>query len=68
MRWCARKTAPSPKCGPELNNSIGVIKRVFGYANVRYPGLKKNTHRLLVTRALANLFMARRHLLRHQPA
>jgi hypothetical protein len=28
---------------------------------VRYRGLKKNTHRLLVTCALANLFIARRH-------
>jgi hypothetical protein len=35
---------------------------------VRYRGLKKNTHRLLVTCALANLFMARRHLLRCQEA
>jgi hypothetical protein len=31
-------------------------------------GLKKNTHRLLVTSALANLFIARRHLLRCQGA
>jgi len=35
---------------------------------VRYRGLKKNTHRLLVTCALANLFMALRHLLRCQRA
>jgi hypothetical protein len=34
----------------------------------RYRGLKKNTHRLLVTCALANLFMVRRHLLRCQRA
>ena len=47
---------------------IGVIKRVFGFAKVRYCGLNKNLHRLLVTCALANLFMARRHLLRWQPA
>ena len=37
---------------------------MFGFAKVRYRGLKKNTHRLLVTCALANLFMARRQLLR----
>jgi IS5 family transposase len=36
---------------------------VFGFAKVRYRGLKKNTHRLLVTCALANLFTARRQLL-----
>jgi IS5 family transposase len=48
----------------KVEHSIGVIKRVFGFAKVRYRGLDKNTHRLLVTCALANLFMARRHLLR----
>ena len=39
---------------------------MFGFAKVRYRGLKKNAHRLIVTSALANLFMARRHLLRCQ--
>lgn len=43
---------------------IGVIKRVFGFAKVRYRGLAKNLHRLEVTAALANLFMVRRRLLR----
>ena len=45
-----------------------VIKRVFGFTKVRYQGLAKNAHRLVVTCALANLFMARRHLLRCQEA
>jgi transposase, IS5 family len=40
-----------------------VIKRVFGFAKVRYRGLDKNAQRLFVACALANLFMARRHLL-----
>jgi transposase, IS5 family len=47
-----------------VEHPIGIIKRVFGFAKVRYPGLKKNTHCLLVTCALANLFIGRRHLLR----
>jgi IS5 family transposase len=51
-----------------VEHAIGVIKRVFGFAKVRYRGLQKNTHRLLVTCALANLFMVRRHLLRCQGA
>ena len=38
------------------------IKRVFGFAKVRYRGLNKTST------ALANLFMARRHRLRCQPA
>jgi IS5 family transposase len=41
---------------------------VFGFAKLRYRGLKKNTHRLLVTCALANLFTVRRHLWRCQGA
>ena len=49
-----------------VEHSIGIIKRVFGFAKVRYRGLKKNAHRLLATCALANLFIARRHLLRSQ--
>ena len=48
--------------------AIGVVKRVFGFAKVRYRGLNKNRHRLLVTCALANPFIARRHLLHGQPA
>jgi IS5 family transposase len=35
-----------------VEHSIGVIKRVFGFAKVRYRGLNKNAHRLLVTCAL----------------
>jgi|SRR5690348_3077851 hypothetical protein len=38
--------------------------RCRGYGAGSYRGLKKNTHRLLVTCALANLFIARRRLLR----
>jgi IS5 family transposase len=51
------------KIRARIDHPIGVIKRVFGFAKVRYCGLTKNTHRLLVTCALANLFMARRYLL-----
>jgi hypothetical protein len=42
----------------------GSSSGLFGFAKVRYRGLKKNTHRLLVTCA----FMVRRHLLRCQRA
>ena len=47
----------------KVEHPIGVIKRIFGFAKVRYRGLK-NLHRLLVTAALANLYTARRQLLR----
>lgn len=47
---------------------IGVIKRVFGFVKVCYRGIAKNTNRLFVACALANLFMLRRRLLRLQRA
>jgi IS5 family transposase len=47
----------------KVEHVIGVIKRVFGFQKVRYRGLAKNLHRLEVTAALANLFIARRRLL-----
>jgi hypothetical protein len=36
-----------------IEHSIGVVKRVFGFAKVRDRGFNKNAHRLLVTYALA---------------
>ena len=41
-----------------------VIKRIFGFAKVRYRGLSKNANRLFVTCALANLYLVRGQLLR----
>ena len=58
------KNRTKSKVRARVEHSIGIVKRVFGFAKVRYRGLKKNAHRLLVTCALANLFIARRHLLR----
>jgi IS5 family transposase len=48
----------------KVEHVFAVIKLKFGFTKVRYRGLDKNAHRLFVTCALANLFMARRHLLR----
>jgi IS5 family transposase len=62
------KNRTKSKVRGKVEHPIGVVKRVFGFAKVRYRGLKKNTHRLLVTCALANLFIARRHLLHCQLA
>jgi transposase, IS5 family len=62
------KNRTKSKVRAKVEHSIGVVKRVFGFAKVRYRGLAKNAHRLLVTCALANLFIARRHLLRRQTA
>jgi IS5 family transposase len=41
-----------------------VIKRIFGFSKVRYRGLDKNANRVFVACGLANMYMARRLLLR----
>lgn len=40
-----------------------VVKRLWGFAKVRYRGIYKNTVRALTTFALANLYLVRRRLL-----
>lgn len=51
------------KVRARVEHAIGVIKRIFGFAKVRYRGLLKNGNRLFVAAALANLFTVRRPLL-----
>jgi transposase, IS5 family len=62
------KNRTKSKVRAKVEHAFFVIKRVFGFARVRYRGLDKNAHRLFVTCALANLFTARRRLLRVRPA
>ena len=62
------KNRTKSKVRAKVEHAFGIIKRVFGFTKVRYRGLDKNAHCLFVTCALANLFMARRHLLRCQGA
>jgi IS5 family transposase len=64
----AAKNRTKSKVRVRVEHPIGVIKRVFGFVKVRYRGLAKNANRLVVACALANLFMARRYLLRCQRA
>jgi IS5 family transposase len=52
----------------KVEHLFRVIKCTFGFVKVRYRGLMKNAHRLFVTCALANLYMARRQLIRMQAA
>lgn len=61
------KNRTKSKVRAKVEHAFFVIKQVFGFARVRYRGLDKNAHRLFVTCALANLYMARRHLLRARP-
>ena len=48
----------------KVEHAFSVMKRRFGFTKVRYKGLAKNAHHLLVACALTNLVMAKRPLLR----
>ncbi|MFP3926554.1 transposase [Pseudomonas sp. W5-36] len=47
----------------QVEHPFRVIKRQFGYVNVRYRGLAKNTAQVLTLFALSNLCMKRKQLL-----
>lgn len=47
----------------KVEHAFRVIKRQFGYQNVRYKALVKNTAQILTLFALSKLWMARRSLL-----
>lgn len=46
-----------------MEHGFLVIKRIFRWAKVGYRGLAKNAHWLQISCGLANLYVARRHLL-----
>lgn len=50
----------------KVEHPFRVVKRQFGYAKVRYRGLKKNTAQLVTLFALSNLWMARGKLMAMQ--
>ena len=51
------------KVRAKVEHAFLVIKRIFGWAKVRYRGLAKNTHWLYISCGLANLYVARRRLM-----
>ena len=50
----------------KVEHQLGIIKRQLGFTKVRYRGLGKNAHRLVVACALSNLVMAKRTLLKRK--
>ena len=58
VEWAKNRTKSRVRA--KVEHVIGVIKCIFGFTKVRYRGLTKNTHRLLVTCALATLYVVRR--------
>ena len=57
------KNRTKSKVRAKVEHAFLVIKRIFGWAKVRYRGLEKNTNWLFVTCGLANLYVARRRVL-----
>jgi len=57
------KNRTKSKVRAKVEHAFLVIKRIFGWAKVRYRGLAKNTHWLQISCGLANLYVARRQLL-----
>jgi transposase, IS5 family len=57
-----RRNRTKSKVGANVEHSIGVNKRVFGFTKAPYRGRIKNAHWLFVTCALANLFLVRDRL------
>jgi IS5 family transposase len=50
------------KVRDKVEHAFLVIKRIFGWAKVRYRGLAKNTHWLQISCGLANVYVSRRRL------
>ncbi|KKB64353.1 hypothetical protein WM40_05195 [Robbsia andropogonis] len=48
----------------KFEHPFRLIKQQFGFVNVRYRGLKKNTAQLATLFALSNLWMTRRKLIK----
>jgi len=61
-RWRAINRARS-RTRARGEHSFHVVKRLWGFAKVRYRGLAKNTARAFAMFALANLYLVRRRLL-----
>ena len=56
------------KVRARVEHPFHVIKQVFGFVKVRYRGLMKNTSRIFMLCALANIHRVRHRLWRLQPA
>jgi IS5 family transposase len=46
-----------------VEHVFAVVKRLWGFSKVRYRGLAKNATRAFIATGLANIFLARRHLM-----
>jgi transposase, IS5 family len=57
------KNRNKSKIRSRVEHVFAVVKRLWGFAKVRYRGLAKNATRAFTALALANIYLSRRHLL-----
>jgi len=58
-----KKNRNKSRVRARVEHVFGVVKRLWGFAKVRYRGLAKNTAQLVTLFALGNLWMARKQLI-----
>jgi len=59
------KNATKSRVRAKGEHPLLIIKRIFGFTQVRYRGLAKNSTRFAVLCALAHLYIKRRVLMRY---
>ena len=57
------KNRNKSKIRARVEHVFAVVKRLWGFAKVRYRGLAKNAGRAFTALALANIYLSRKHLL-----
>jgi len=57
------KNRNKSKIRSRVEHVFALVKRLWGFAKVRYRGLTKNATRAFTALALANIYLSRRHLL-----
>ena len=60
--WWEARNKRCSRVRARVEHIFLVVKRLWGFQKVRYRGLKKNTDRVLVAFALANIYLKRRQL------
>jgi IS5 family transposase len=58
-----RKNRNKSKIRARVEHVFAVVKRLWGFSKVRYRGLAKNAGRAFTALALANIYLARKHLM-----
>jgi transposase, IS5 family len=63
MKYSVAKSRNKSKIWARLEPIFGLVKRLWGFAKVRYRGLQKNATRAFTPVALANLYLSRQRLM-----